>query len=154
MSVVYMCQSKDRDCQDGSRHLTQLYVVHKKLTLNFVVQLLSDVQLFETPWTVAHQPSLSFTITLMSIEYMMPSNHLILYHPLLLLPSIFPSIRVFSSESVLQVKWSKYWSFSFSISLSNENQGWFPLGLSSFIYLLSKEPSRVFSRASVWKHQF
>ena len=77
------------------------------------------------PWTAAHQPSLSFTISrsllkLMSIEWMMPSNHLILCHPLLLLPSIFSSIRVFSKESVLRIRWPKYWSFSFSISPSNE----------------------------------
>ena len=78
-----------------------------------------------TPWTAACQDSLSFTISwsllkLTSIELVMPSNHLILCYPLLLLPSIFPSIRVFSSESVLRIKWSKYWSFSFSISSSND----------------------------------
>ena len=88
-------------------------------------QLLSCVQLFVTPWTAACQASLSITnfwslLKLMSIELVMPSNHLILCHPLLLLPSIFPSIRVFSNESVLHVRWPKYWSFSFSISPSNE----------------------------------
>ena len=95
-----------------------------------VVQLLSCVPLFawDTPWTVAHQPSLSFTISqsllrLMSIESAMPSNHLILGHPLLLLPSIFPSVRVFSNESVLWIRWPKYWSFSFSISPSNDSSG-------------------------------
>ena len=87
------------------------------------VQLLSRVRLFATPWTAARQASLSTTnsrslLTLMSIESVMPSNHLILCHPLLLLPSIFPSIRVFSSESVLCIRWLKYWSFS--ISPSNE----------------------------------
>ena len=81
-----------------------------------------------TPWTVAYQASLSFTISrsllkCMSIELMMPSNHLILCHPLLLLPSIFPSIRLFSNESVLRIKWPKYWSFSFSISSSNDYSG-------------------------------
>ena len=81
-----------------------------------------------TPWTAACQASLSFTIfqslpKLMSIESVMPSNHPILCHPLLLLPSIFPSIRVFSNESVLCIRWPKYWSFSFSISLSNEYSG-------------------------------
>ena len=80
------------------------------------------------PWTAAHQASLSITnswslLKLMSIEWVMPSNHLILYHPLLFLPSIFPSIRVFSDESVLCIKWPKYWSFSFSISPSNEYSG-------------------------------
>ena len=89
------------------------------------VQLLSHVRLFVMPWTAARQASLSFTISqsllkLMSIESVIPSNHLILYHPLLLLPSILPSIRVFSSESILHIRWPKYWSFSFSISPSNE----------------------------------
>ena len=86
------------------------------------------VWLFATPWTAAHQASLSITnswssLKLMSIELVMPSNHLILCHPLLLLPSIFPSIRVFSNESVLHVRWPKYWSVNFSISPSNEHSG-------------------------------
>ena len=81
-----------------------------------------------TPWTAAHQASLSFTISwsmlrLMSIESVMPSNHLILCRPLLLLPSIFPSIRVFSNESVLHIRWPKYWHYSFSIGPSNEYSG-------------------------------
>ena len=81
-----------------------------------------------TPWTAAHQASLSFTnsrslLKLMSIASVMPSNHRILCHPLLLLPSVFPSIRVFSNESVLHIRWPKYWSFSFSISPSNEYSG-------------------------------
>ena len=92
------------------------------------VQSLSHVQLFETPWTAAHQASLSITnswclLKLMSIESVMPSNHFILCHPLLLPPSIFPSIRVSSNESVLHIRWPKYWSFSFSISPSNEYSG-------------------------------
>ena len=92
------------------------------------VQSLSRVQLFVTPWTAAHQASLSITnswslIKLMSIESMMPSNHFILCGPLLLLPSVFPSIRVFSNESAFLIKWQKYWSFSFSISPSNEYAG-------------------------------
>ena len=92
------------------------------------VQSLSHVRLFTTPWTAAHQASLSITNSwslrkLMSIESVMPSNHLILCHPLLLLPSILPSIRVFSNESVLCIRWPKYWSFSFSISPSNEYSG-------------------------------
>ena len=93
-----------------------------------LVQSLSRVQFFATPWTAARQASLSFTISqrllkLISIESVIPSNHLILCCPLLLLPSIFPSIRVFSSESALHIRWSKYWSFSFSISSSNEYSG-------------------------------
>ena len=92
------------------------------------VQSLSCVWLFATPWTVAPQDSLSITnswslLKLMSIESVMPSNHLILCHPLLLLPSIFPSFRVFSNESVLHIRWPKYWSFSFTISPSNEYSG-------------------------------
>ena len=92
------------------------------------VQLLSRVQLFAAPWTAACQASLSITnsqslLKLMSIKLVMPSNHLILCHPLLLLPSIFPSTRVFANESVLRIGWPKYWSFSFSISPSNEYSG-------------------------------
>ena len=92
------------------------------------VQLFSHVQLFVTPWTVAHQASLSITnsrslLKLMSIESVMPSNHLILCRPLLLSPSIFPSIKVFSNESVLHIRWPKYCSFSFSISPSKEYSG-------------------------------
>ena len=92
------------------------------------VQSLSRVQLFATPWIAAHQASLSITNSrsspkLMSIESVMPSNHLILCRPLLLLPPIPPSIRVFSNESTLHMRWPKYWSFSFSISPSNEHPG-------------------------------
>ena len=92
------------------------------------VQSLSCVRLFETPWTTACQISLSITnsqslLELMSMESMMPSNHLILSWPLLFLPSVFPSIRVFSNESVLRLKWPKYWIFSFSNSPSNEHPG-------------------------------
>ena len=98
---------------------------NKKLVLSVVVQLLSHVQFFVTPWTAACQASLAFTISrsllkLVSIESVMPSNHLILCHPLLLLPSIFPRIRVFSNEFALHVRWQKYWSFSFIISPSND----------------------------------
>ena len=111
----------------------KLFEVIEKLCILIIVivQRLSPVQLFVTPWTAAHQASLSFTnsrslLKLMSIESVMPSNHLILC-PLLLLPSIFPSIRVFSNESALHIRWPKDWSFSFSISPSNEY-----LGLISF----------------------
>ena len=99
----------------------------KQIVINIsFFQLLSYVQLFVIPWTAASQPSLSFTIfssllKLMSIESVMPSNHLILCHPLLLMPSIFPSIRVFSNESALHIRWPKYCSFS--ISPSNEFSG-------------------------------
>ena len=92
------------------------------------IQLLSHVQLFATPWIAAHQASTSVTISrsllkLMSIKAVMPSNHLILCCPFLLPPSVFPSIRVFSNELALHIRWPKYWSFSFSISPSNEYSG-------------------------------
>ena len=90
-----------------------------------VIQSLSHFLLFATPWTAACQASLSFTISqsLLKLMSMIPSNHLFLHRPLLLLPSIFPSIRVFSNESALRIRWPKYWSFSFSISPSNEYSG-------------------------------
>ena len=99
-----------------------------RLQSTSVIQSLSRVPLFVIPWTAAHQASLSFTLSrsllkLMYIELMMPSNHFILCYPLLPLPSIFPSIRVFSSESALCIRWPKYWSFSFSVSPSNEYSG-------------------------------
>ena len=123
-----------------------------------IVQSLSHIQHFGTPWTIAYQVSLSFTISqsllkLMSIELMMPANHLILCLPLLL-PSVLPSIRVFSDESALHMKWPKYWNFSFSIGPSKEYLGWFPLGLTGLIFLLSKGLSRIFSSTTVQKHQF
>ena len=98
------------------------------ITWESVVLLLCHVGLFETLWTAARQAFLSFTTSwslrkLMSIEPVMPSNHLLLCHPLLLMPSIFLSIRVFSNESVFQIRWPKFWSFSFSISPSNEYSG-------------------------------
>ena len=110
-----------------------------------VVQSLSHVQFFETPWTVTRQASFSFTVSqsllrLMSIESVMLSIHLILGRPLLLLPSIFPSIRVLSNESALHIRWSKYWNSNFSIRPSNENQGWFPLGWTPLLSPLSKGP--------------
>ena len=105
--------------------------ISKCLSSSFLqcsVQPLSRVQLFATPWTAARQASLSITnsrssLKLMSIELVMPSNHHILCRPLLLLPSIFPSIRVFSNESVFRIRWPKYWSFNFSITPSNEYSG-------------------------------
>ena len=102
------------------------------------VQSLSCVRLFVTPWTVAHQASLSVTnsqslLNCMAIDSVMPSNHLILCHPLLLLPSTFPSIRVFSNESFLCIRWTKYWSFSFNINPSNEHSG---LNICLYIHVL------------------
>ena len=123
------------------------------------VQSLSHVQPFATPWTAASQAPLSITdsqslLKLMSFESVMPSNHLILCHPLLLLPSICPSIGVFSNESVLCIKWPKYWSFSFNTNPSNEHSGLSPLEWTGWISLQSLRLSRVFSNTTVQKHQF
>ena len=123
------------------------------------VQSLSHVWLFVSPWTAAHQASLSITnswslLKLMSIESVMLSNHLILCHPLLLLPSILPSIRVFSSESVLCIRWPKYWSFNFSISPSNEYSGLISFRIDWFDILAVQGLSRVFSNTTGQKHQF
>ena len=121
------------------------------------MQSLSRVWLFPAPWTAARQASLSFTISqgllkFTSIELVMLSNHLILCHPLLLLPSIFPRIRVFSNESVLRIWWPKYWSFR--ISPSNEQSGLISFQIDWFNPLLSKGLSRVFSKTTVWRLQF
>ena len=127
-----------------------------------VVQPLTCVDSM-TPWTVVRQPSLSFSVSqsllrLMSTESVMPSKHLVLCCPLPLLPSIFPSIRVFSNKSAPYIRsdqllrWRQYWNFG--ISPSNGIQCWFPLGLTGLISLLSKGLSRVFSNTTVRKHQF
>ena len=132
---------------------------------NCSIQLsLRCIWLFATPRTTAHQVSLSITnswslLKLMSIESVMPSNHLIRCHPLLLPPSNFCSIRVFSNESVLHIMWPKYWSFSFSISPSNEYSGLISFRVYSelipgWIFLQSKGLSRVFSNTTAQKHQF
>ena len=122
------------------------------------VHSLTRVRLLATPRTTAHQASLSITNSpslpkLISIESVMPSNP-ILCHPLLLLPLIFASIRVFLNESVLPIRRPKYQSFSFSISLPMNIQDWFPLGWTGWISLQSKGLSRVFSNITVQKHQF
>ena len=132
------------------------------------VQSLSRVRLLTTQWTAACQASLSINnswglLKLMSIESVMPSNHLILCHPLLLLPSIFPSIRVFSNESVFLIRWPKYWSFSFSISPSNEFSGlisfridWFHLAvqgtLKSLLQHHSSETLILGAQLSLWSY--
>ena len=127
-----------------------------------VVQWLSHVQLFVTPWTAAHQASLSFTLSrstfkLMTFESMMPSNHLILCCPLLLLPSVFPSIMVFSNESALHIKWLEYWSFSFSINPSNEYSGLISSRIDLFYFLaiqgtLKNLLQQHNSKASIFRH--
>ena len=133
------------------------YVSWIKSEFEYIIssaQSLSRVQLFMTTWTAAHQASLSITNTqsllkLMSIESVMPSNHLILCCPPLFPASIFSSIRVFSNELVLRIRWPKYWSFRFSISPSMNIQDGFPLGWTDWISLQSKALSRVFSNTTV-----
>ena len=140
--ALYSQQNQDRELT-----MAQISSVH----------WLSRVRLLVMPWTTAHQDSLSITNShslpkLMSIESVMPSNHLILCCPLLLPPSIFPNIRVFSNESALHIRWPKYWSISFSISLSMNTQDWFPLGWTGWISLQFNGLSRVFSNTTVQKH--
>ena len=111
------------------------------------------------PWTEAHQATVSITnsqslLKLMSVESVMQYNHFILCHPLLLLPSIFPRIRVFLNESALRTTWPKYWSFSFNISPSNEHSGLISFRMDWLDLLQSKGLSRVFSNTTVQKHQF
>ena len=123
------------------------------------VQSLSCVQVFATPWITARQASLSISnsqssLRLMSIESVMPSSHLILCRPLLLLPSIPPSIRVFSNESTLHMRWPKYWSFSFSIIPSKEIPGLISFRMDWLDPLQFKGLSRVFSNTTVQKHHF
>ena len=119
---VYIPTNSYRRIPFSLHHLQRLSNWYEMISS---VQLLSRVRLFAIPWTAACQASLSINnnwslLKLMSIESVMPSNHLILSRPLLLPPSIFPSIRIFSNESVLHIRWPKYWSFSFSISPSND----------------------------------
>ena len=125
-----MCHFWAKHCKAGVRYSRGLFYSWHGSWKNLIssVQLLSQVQLSATPWTAASQAFLSITtsqilLKLMSIKSVLPSNHLILCHSLLLLPSISPSIKVFSNESVLCIRWPKYWSFSCSISPSNEYSG-------------------------------
>ena len=123
------------------------------------VQALSPVFLFVTPWTAARQASLSIIsslslLKLMSIELVRPSNHLILCHPLLLLPSLFPSIRAFSNELALCIRWPKYQSFSFSINPFSEYSGLISFRMDWLDLLAYQGLSRVFSNTTVQKHQF
>ena len=123
------------------------------------VRSLSHVRLFVTPWTAARWASLSVSnswslLKLLSIKSVMPSNHLILCCPLLIPPSIFPSIRVFSSESVHHMRWPKYWCFSFNISPSNACSRLISFRIDWLDSLQSKRLSRVFSNTTVQNHQF
>ena len=135
--IAYMCLSGSVSCL----HTFFLFSL---------VQKLSHVWLFVTPWTAARQAALSITnsqslLKLMSIKTLMPSNHLVLCHPLLLLPSIFPSIRVFSSESVLHIRWPNIGVSASASVLPMSVQYWFPLGLTGWTFFQSKGLSRVFS---------
>ena len=142
----------------SSLHLNTLEIVNLNKCVFSSVQSLSRVQLFATPWTAVRQASLSITtsqslLKFMSIESVIPSNHLILCCPLLLPPSMFPGIRVFSNESILI--WEKSIGVSASASVLPMNiQDWFPLGSTGWISLQSKVLSRVFSNTTVQKHQF
>ena len=169
MEVKLISQAYNRDVLDSWRprlisYLSELEVNHFHmetpsdciLSLQFQfssVQPLNCVWLFAIPWTAARQASLSITKP-MSIESVTPSKDLILCRPLSLLPSIFPSIRIFSNESVLRIRWPRYWSFSFNISPSNEHPGLTPLGWTGWISLQSRRLSKVFSNTTVQKHQF
>ena len=138
-------------------HRKKIVIYRSGFGLFSSVPSLSRVWLFVTPWTVARQGSLSITNSRsppkpMSIELMMPSNHLILCHPLLLLPSIFPSIRVFSNESVLCIRWPKYWSFSFNISPSNEYSGLISFKM-DWLDLLAVQGTSLAWHLE-WKYQF
>ena len=146
-------------CQVYKNHS---FIIH---SAKIVVQLLSHGRLFATPWTAAHQASLSITnflslLKLSSIESVMPSNHFILCKPLLLLPSIFSSIRALSNESALHIRWPKYWNFSFSISPSNDYSGLISFRMDCFDLLAvqgSQESSltpQVFSNTTVKNYQF
>ena len=132
--------------------------ITRKLSVLCCCSVTKSYLTLATPWTVPHQASLSFTISqsllrFMSIESVILSNHLILCHPLLLLASIFPSIRVFSNESALHIRWPNYWSLSFSISPSNEYLGLISFRIDWFDPLQSKALSRI-STITVQKHQF
>ena len=129
-SIVFEVKLPEMAFSPGNLPPWRMHIitVYQKPNQFSSVQSLSCIHLFVTPWTAAHQASLSVTnsqslLKLMSFESVMPSNHLILCHPIFFLPSIFPSIRVFSNELALHIRWPKYWSFSFSISPSNEYSG-------------------------------
>ena len=141
-----------------------IYVLHVVLVFLFFtyltsVQSFSHVQLFANPWTAATQASLSVTnsqsfLKPVSIKSVMPSNHLILWCSFLLLPSIFPSIRVFSYEPALCIRWPRYWSFSFSINPFNEHSGLISFRIDRFDHLCRPKDSQIFSSTTIWKHQF
>ena len=153
-----------KDYNENKDRYKQSFTTHSFMQCKYIyflssVQLLSRFWLFATPWTAALQASLSITNSqslpkFMSIESVIPSNHVILCCPLLLLPSIFPRISVFSNESALRIRWPKYWSFSSTSVLPMNTQDWSPLAWTGWISLQSKGLARVFSKTTVQKHQF
>ena len=159
---LYICLWLLLNCNSRAQYWQQrsnVVLSSMHIVVSVSVQSFSHVWLFVTPWTTARQASLSITnsrslLKLMSIESVMPSNHLILCCPLLLLPSIFPSIMVFSNESALSIGWSKYWSFSSTSALPKNTEDWFPLGWTRWISLQSKGLPRVFSNTTLQIHQF
>ena len=138
--IIYIYIKRDNNFAVELKHCKSI-MLSAILLQSSSVQSLSHVWLFSTPWTTARQAFLSIINSqslpkLMTIESVIPSNHLILCHPLLL-PSAFPSIRVFSNESALHIRWPKYWSFSFNISSSNEHSGLISLRMDSLVFSLS-----------------
>ena len=151
--LYYLIYSSNNHMNFFKVVLGALFIRHQS------VQSLSHVQLFATPWIAARQASLSITnfqssLKLRCMESVIPSSHFILFHPLLLLPPIPPSIRMFFSESTLRMRWQKYWSFSFSISPSNEHPGMISFRMDWLDLLAVQGTSRVFSNTTVQKHQF
>ena len=170
-NAQYIHVSNDRSWLNRSKHTTYYGKRNTWILRKFSsVQSLSHVWIFVTPWAGALQASLFITnsqslLKLISIKSVMPSNHLILCHPLLLLPSIFPSIRVFSNESALHIRWPKYWSFSFSISPSNEYSGlisltidWFDLlavqGTLKRLLQYDSSKASILSRSALWSYSY
>ena len=157
-SKLYLCTSQSASLI-VYRTATYLSKDPERSMTHQSVQSLSRVWLFVTPWIAARQASLSITnfrssLTFISIESEMPSSHLILCHPLLLLPPIPPSIRIFSNESTLRMRWPKYWSSAVASFLPKNTQDWSPLEWTGWISLQSKGLSRTFSNTTVQKHQF
>jgi len=164
VSVLFYLASVDRESQDFGHNISSTYNIyhvlyHIRLLYIVVIQSPSHVLLFETPWTAACQASLSLTITwsspkFMSIASVMPFSYLILCHTLLLLPSIFPSIRVLSNESVVRLRDQSIGASASASVFPMSIQCWFLLRLTGLISLLFKRLSRVFSSTTVWKHRF
>ena len=144
-------------CYGLSTQSTNSIAMRSTWVVLLSVQLLSPVQIIATPWIATHQASLSITnsrslLKLMSIELVMPSNHLILCRPLLILSSVFPNIRVFSKESILHIRWPKYWSFSFSISPSSEYSGLniYSVYIHVSIYLYISTYTHICKPSKIW----